>query len=175
MRSYWCMCCNRALSVHDSIERGLGPICAARKAADIAADRENGQFVDLPFDPVTKDVTAERRADGLHFNIFQVIYHHSPSGLEWGYGGSGPADFALNILELFMREMGEKGTMKLRNFAGDGEPTYIKICELAWYMHQDFKFAFIAGMDRNGGTIKGDDIRAWILANKDKDRYSLAA
>lgn len=24
--------------------------------------------------------------------------HHSPTGFEWGYGGSGPADLALSIL-----------------------------------------------------------------------------
>ncbi len=26
------------------------------------------------------------------------VVHHSPSGLSWGYGGSGPADTALSIL-----------------------------------------------------------------------------
>lgn len=177
MRSYYCMCCNRELSVEVSIERGLGPICAGRKAAAMAVDPYIDQHVDLPFDPVTKDIVVERREDGLHFNIYQIIYHHSPTGFEIGYGGSGPADFALNILELFLRESGEKGALKLRNWTPDAdEPTSIKICELAWYLHQDFKRDFICGMDRNGGTIKGDDIRLWILENRDKkDRFSLAA
>src|SRR6266436_5928682 len=30
------------------------------------------------------------------------IPYHSPDGFEWGYGGSGPADLALNILGLFV-------------------------------------------------------------------------
>jgi hypothetical protein len=31
-------------------------------------------------------------------NIPHSIIYHSPCGFEWGYGGSGPADLALNIL-----------------------------------------------------------------------------
>ena len=176
MRSYWCMCCNRPLSVSESIERGLGPICAARKAAEVAAN-PHGDKVDLPFDPVTKDVVVERRADGLHFNIYQVIYHHSPTGFEIGYQGSGPADFALNILELFLRESGERATLPLRDSDyANGEPANIKICEMSWHLHQDFKREFIATMPRDGGTIRGDDIRRWILEQKaKKDRYALAA
>ena len=30
--------------------------------------------------------------------ISQEWVWHSPTGFEWGYGGSGPADLALNIL-----------------------------------------------------------------------------
>lgn len=125
-----CICCNKPLSVPSSQTRGMGPICAAKKAAEFNEDGSNDR-VDLPFDPATKDIVCERREDGLHFNIYQVFKHHSPTGFEWGYGGSGPADFALNILELFCRERGEKPTVKL----WDGN----KVSQLAWNLHQPFK------------------------------------
>ncbi len=28
--------------------------------------------------------------------------HDAPTGFDWGFGGSGPADFALNVLALFL-------------------------------------------------------------------------
>ena len=31
-------------------------------------------------------------------NVAQSVVKHSPDGFEWGYGGSGPADLAYNIL-----------------------------------------------------------------------------
>ena len=177
MSSFWCLCCNRPLSVHESIERGIGPVCASRKQAEIASN-PMADKVDLPFDPVSKDIVVERRGDGLHFNIYQAIYHHSPTGYEIAYEGSGPADFALNILEHFMRERGERPTLVLTNWPperdrGNG-PESIKVCESSWYLHQDFKREFIATMGRDGGTIKGDDIRNWIAVNE-KSRYALAA
>lgn len=38
--------------------------------------------------------------DEARVEVRQVVYH-SPTGLEWGYGGSGPADMALTILSHF--------------------------------------------------------------------------
>lgn len=118
---------------------------------------------DLPFDPVTKDIVCERRADGLHFNIFQAFRHHSPTGMEWGYLGSGPADFALNILEIFVRELGEKPEVRL----WDGS----KITASAWRFHQAFKFSALFDLPREGGVIKGKDIRAWLKLNMDAGVY----
>ena len=40
--------------------------------------------------------------DGV-VNVPVRVMHHSPSGIEWGYAGSGPADLALNILDLYLR------------------------------------------------------------------------
>ncbi len=36
-------------------------------------------------------------ANGIRAQVRQVVWH-SPTGLEYGYGGSGPADMALSIL-----------------------------------------------------------------------------
>ena len=42
-------------------------------------------------------------------NVPHLVVHHSPTGYEWGYGGSGPADLALNILEWQLRREGYRG------------------------------------------------------------------
>lgn len=71
-------------------------------------------------------------------NVPHTIVRHSPTGFAWGYGGSGPADLALNILLLYT-----------------DSPT-------AEEHYQSFKWAFIASMPPQGGVIKGEDIRAWL-------------
>ena len=63
---------------------------------------------------------------------------HSPTGYEWGYGGSGPADLALNILRAFTSE------------------------EEADQLYQEFKWDVIASLPRVGGTIEGRAVQAWL-------------
>lgn len=166
--SFTCLCCGRDLTVAASIQRGLGPICFGRESA-IADElaNEGGNHVDLPFDPARMDILCERREDGLHFNIFQVFTHHSPLGFEWGFGGSGPADFALNIVALFTNHLNEPRTVKL----WDGK----KVSSLAWNLHQRFKFKFIATLPDEGGVIKGETVRSWIEEEIAASKLPLAA
>lgn len=166
MPSLWCMCCNRGLKVAESVQRGLGPICYGRQQAAIESN-ETSDKVDIPFNPETMDIVVERRADGLHFNIFQVFKHHSPTGFEIGYGGSGPADFALNVMVLFTNHFNEPRDVQLWDKH--------KISHLAWSLHQEFKRDFVATLPRDGGTIKGDDIRKWIHDRLSTGSFALAA
>ena len=53
----------------------------------------------------------------------QRVRNHSPSGFEWGYGGSGPAQLALAIL---LEEVDEDSALNL---------------------YQDFKWVVIANLD----------------------------
>lgn len=69
------------------------------------------------------------------------VVNHSPTGFEWGYGGSGPAQLALALL---MDVMGD------RQFA------------LAHY--HDFKFSIIARLPRVGWKLPLDQIIAWCCA-----------
>lgn len=69
----------------------------------------------------TKDVVIIE-ADGTERGLPHVL-RHSPDGFEWGYGGSGPADLALSILDA----VGIEG---------------------AKVHYQAFKWAFIAQMPR---------------------------
>ena len=73
--------------------------------------------------------------DGRPLNPRLDLYNHSPSGFEWGYCGSGPAQLALAILA---------------DHFGDGRQA------LDWY--QRFKWAVVAGFSYRGWTLTADDV-----------------
>jgi hypothetical protein len=92
--------------------------------------------MDLDF---TEDIVCWRDDTGNPVtNVPRVIIRHSPDGFEWGYGGSGPTDFALNIMLLFLDLV-------------DADKIY-----------QKFKGRFIANMPKQGGTIIRTDIINWM-------------
>ena len=68
------------------------------------------------------DVTVNGRALNPRFDL----WNHSPSGFEWGYGGSGPAQLALALLA--------------HHLADD---------HAALNCYQNFKFAVIAALPHN--------------------------
>lgn len=76
-----------------------------------------------------------------HTNVPHVCTQHSPAGYSWGYGGSGPSDLALNLCELGLKEIGYVGP---RMKCWDGE-----CYEMAYLMHQEFKWKYIAPLDKN--------------------------
>jgi hypothetical protein len=61
--------------------------------------------------------------------------NHSPDGFEWGYGGSGPAQLALALLA---------------DHLGDDER--------AVALHQEFKWAVVAHLPRQGWTLTSEQI-----------------
>lgn len=128
-----CKRCNRPLKDPLSIKNGIGPVCNEQPVEQIIT-----QLSDLPF---AGDIVCWRGADGVrHFNVPQVKVLHSPSGMEWGYGGSGPADFALNILLMFT----DTAT--------------------AERLHQPFKWEYVAKLPEEGGIIEAEKVRAFIAS-----------
>ncbi len=120
----------------------------------------------LPFDPTTGDIVLQRAVTASALpseepprgkvitNVSRSVIHHSPSGFEFGYGGSGPADLALNILNLFAPP-GSDGLRPVR--------CYRETCSrTAWQLHQSFKWEFLAPLTESGGVLPGTLIRAWI-------------
>lgn len=175
-----CRCCGRPLTDTASQARGIGPDClknpACSKQRTIPLPADNA--FDLPWDEQARDVvmvrgtmTIETRfipisafgdlptADLLHFNIPRRHVHHSPSGWEWGYEGSGPGDLALNILACFTDYFPPPVTSN--EFLWDGSSVHPEV----WRLHQAFKREFVATMPRDGGTIGGDTVRAFIAKN----------
>lgn len=73
------------------------------------------------------------------------LVRHSPTGFEWGYGGSGPADLALNILALLVSP------------------------KEASRFYQDFKFAVIATLPSDEGRIALSHVRQWLDAQYDRE------
>jgi hypothetical protein len=91
---------------------------------------------------------------GCRTNVPHLVVHHSPDGFEWGYAGSGPADLALNACQLYLNIIG---------YSGRKTKCYDGSCwTLAWFLHQDFKRAFIAGAPREGAVIPFEKMDAWF-------------
>lgn len=68
------------------------------------------------------------------------LFNHSPTGFEWGYGGSGPAQLALAILA---------------DYTGDGE--------LAVRMHQAFKRELVETIDGDEWRLTADEVAGWLM------------
>jgi hypothetical protein len=71
------------------------------------------------------------------------LANHSPTGFEWGYGGSGPAQLALAILADF----GLSPNRALR-------------------LHQRFKFSVIGNLSGDHFELTGDAIRDWLAGTE---------
>lgn len=153
--SHFCLRCLRPLRVPESVQRGYGPECwkmimNERKVKIMTQDMP--AFADL--------IVMKRIPDGMHqeaiTNVPWLVKHHSPTGFEWSYGGSGPADLALNILE---------NILILTNFEGPRVDCWEGNCfEAAWALHQEFKWEFIAPMQKQGGNLKTSMVHHWIRA-----------
>lgn len=128
-----CRICGRILTDPVSVAAGVGPVCGGKiSGAGVRKTQEQSQ---LKFDG---DIILRRTPNGIITNVPHSWVLHSPTGFEWGYGGSGPADLALNILLLFADR------------------------DTAYRLHQAFKKQFVAAMPRGGGIIKRDIILKWL-------------
>ena len=106
-------------------------------------------------------VVMTRVADGTYFtNVPVTVVHHSPTGFAWGYGGSGPADLALNILEYAVRFLGLAKGDSVKTYSGNSSYE-------AWNYHQSFKRLFIEDVPDNGGIISWNEIRDWLSVSLD--------
>lgn len=131
-----CRVCKRLLKNLKSIEEGIGPICRAKGNLQGEFDFMKDENINA-IEGFT-DVICRRYEGGIETNVPHRIVRHSPDGFEWGYEGSGPAEFALNILSCYVGK------------------------EEAYKHHQAFKRRFISPMKEQGGTIKRLDILAWL-------------
>lgn len=154
-----CGICHRPLSDPESVRRGVGPICGGRYVAGEVGQHEDATDGYLA-EPLRDGIIVMRQPDGqVLTNVPRLVTEHSPSGYEFGYGGSGPADLALNILENVLWNEGHRGP---RQQCWKGE-----CFELAYRLHQDFKFQWIGGLDRQrGGSFSYGDVVAWIEGHR---------
>ena len=84
--------------------------------------------------------------NGRPLNPRLDLYNHSPTGFEWGYCGSGPAQLALAILA-----------------------DHLSDDRQALDMYQRFKWAVIAGLPRKHWTLTSQDIEQAIQAFSDQE------
>ncbi len=152
-----CCVCGRPLMAPESIERGMGTWCtkklqqAGQKRQEM--DPEADVFLPIPFE---KGIVLRRQGEWIiKTNVPHLVVHHSPTGFEFGYAGSGPSDLALNIVEAMLNRFG---------YHGDRTSCFEGSCfSLAYRLHQPFKVAFIASAPRQGSVIPYPVIKAWML------------
>jgi len=95
-----------------------------------------------------KVIVSEQHDDGMECLIRPLKHYirHSPTGFEWGYAGSGPADLALSILW---------------NFLGK-EPSRI--------LYMDFKTRFVARW-KDKWEITEQQIKDWIIKSYGEEYF----
>jgi hypothetical protein len=104
--------------------------------------------------PEQHGIVLRRIGYDAYTNVPHLVVHHSPTGYEWGYGGSGPADLALNVLEWQLRREG---------YRGDTVTCHEGRCfRLTWNLHQDFKRDIIAQCDQQEAHIPLDTVTNWL-------------
>jgi hypothetical protein len=95
------------------------------------------------------------------------IVYHSPSGLNWGYGGSGPADLALSILA---DHLGERRLMP-RQHAFEARALRAIERTRAFRLHQQLKWDLIAGLPQDEAwQITGAEIDGWLMGLVDRQQ-----
>jgi hypothetical protein len=93
---------------------------------------------------------AEVREDGRPPRFLDPrldLWNHSPTGFEWGYGGSGPAQLALAILA---------------DFLGDDAR--------AIALHQEFKWEHISPIAGDEFCISTDVLECWCRRHEERIR-----
>lgn len=160
-----CVRCGRALTSLDSVASGMGPTCRAKSGRSDSGRLLDDQPVLVGVPPLLEaGLICRRLEDGrAACNVPQVIVQHSPTGFEWGYGGSGPADLALNVLHFLLppREVHDfgDGRRMMEGVLVGG----IGVSPEALQLHQDFKRHFLESMKEDGGHITLEEMRAWIV------------
>jgi hypothetical protein len=106
-------------------------------------------YTPAPFEGVVSmsvKVTVEQKGHEYDLPLRRDLYDHSPTGFEWGYAGSGPAQLALALL-------------------GDTMSSW-----RARALHQDFKTAVVAKFPEDGWILTEkqvkDHVRQLIAARK---------
>ena len=140
-----CLVCKKRLKNPLSMEIGIGPVCRGRRVIEEKGNKQGELFM-VDAIPDFGDVVCSREGGDISTNVPRRITKHSPTGFEWGYGGSGPADFALNILSVFI---GQK---------------------LAEFYYQDFKWEFVSKLPDEGGTIHRETILDWLDKKMPKEK-----
>lgn len=140
MRSFVCLRCHRGLKDPKSVEAGMGPVCRTKAEPELELD----ELATLDDCGALTDVGLICRREGgvAKTNVVRTIICHSPTGFEWGYAGSGPADLALNVLAAFTST------------------------SEAHRLHQLFKFDHISPMPREGGRVLAHVIRSWLAEHQ---------
>jgi len=90
-----------------------------------------------------------------------VIHYsrHSPTGFEWGYGGSGPADLAYAILRDYLGQHAGQPMSRAR--------WHEAMDNVAEALHQEFKSAFVTYFAERCWHLSAASVEAWLREARD--------
>ncbi|MEM0963804.1 MAG: DUF6166 domain-containing protein, partial [Bacteroidota bacterium] len=94
------------------------------------------EYEALTGDP--EDVVLWRTLEGEAHASIPHAARHSPTGIEWGYGGSGPADLARSVLLALTDE------------------------QTANALYHRFSREVVASVPEAGGVLRAADVRRWV-------------
>jgi len=120
-------------------------------------------------------LVVERGPAGVSANVRHVVWH-SPSGMDFGYAGNGPADLALSTLcalisppdlydedrmstlpaESYERASVNDRLWSVRSPGGE------RISRLAWRLHRSFETTFVVTMRGEFGYVPLEIMDSWI-------------
>lgn len=90
-----------------------------------------------------------------------IPFHSATKGdVNWGYGGSGPADLALAILVDYFGERAPRA-----GYRAGAECDRWMVRSRAWHYHQDFKWHFVAQF-ADEWELYDTQIEAWLKAQE---------
>lgn len=88
----------------------------------------------------TAEVFVEEWIDGrLRIKKLRHVGSKSPTGFEWGYAGSGPADLANSILS-----------------------DVLEVSGVSPRMYQKFKFDVVVDLKRDGFQLPAEQVQKWL-------------
>ena len=85
------------------------------------------------------------------FNIAHKVKYHSPTGMEWGYRGSGPSDLALNVICELVKAKGN--TTKVG---------HNRVPRLAVLLYVELRDKFIAPIPSYGGHVPIEELISFV-------------
>ncbi|HRA64401.1 MAG TPA: DUF6011 domain-containing protein [Caldilinea sp.] len=141
-----CRRCGKTLKDAESARVGMGPLCRSKNPAGPAQTKDTvDQFLYEPLlaeTLVLRRHSSQRQAE-IWTNVPHYAVQHSPSGYEWGYNGSGPADLALNLAEAVIMIAKLEGGPRNKCWIGS-------VSMAAWTIHQDLKRLLLAQAPSHG-------------------------
>lgn len=153
-----CRRCNRHLKSEPWASLGIGKICSKKEQINTIKQENGDSDIIVPYDggdiwieriaaPTIGDngnlTIAVHACSGIKTNVQRSVYRHSPTGFNFGYGGSGPADLALNIIAMFCHD-----------------------AKLTDFIYQDFKWNFCNQEQGTKLVIPRHKILDFIAAKK---------
>lgn len=105
-----------------------------------------------------KDLVLDRDGTGkVYASVPYRVRHYRVDELDWGYIGPATAELALNILN-WLLPPGVDGEAAI-------QCEYGECSAAAWRLHRTFMAEFLVRVPYDGGCVKEQEIRRWILSH----------